>query len=52
MGLNLVANISQGPARSSEIIWRSEETTTAVIRLRAMAADGALQFPVIAVMTP
>lgn len=27
----------------------TEETTTGVIRLRAMAADGALQFPVIAV---
>jgi len=33
----------------SEIIGGSEETTTGVIRLRAMAADGALSFPVIAV---
>jgi adenosylhomocysteinase len=32
-----------------EIIGGTEETTTGVIRLRAMAADGALQFPVIAV---
>ncbi len=31
------------------IIGGTEETTTGVIRLRAMAADGALQFPVIAV---
>jgi len=33
----------------SEVIGSSEETTTGVIRLRAMAADGALSFPVIAV---
>jgi adenosylhomocysteinase len=33
----------------SEIIGGSEETTTGVIRLRAMAADGELSFPVIAV---
>ncbi len=32
-----------------EIIGGTEETTTGVIRLRAMAADGMLQFPVIAV---
>ena len=32
-----------------DIIGGTEETTTGVIRLRAMAADGALQFPVIAV---
>ncbi len=31
------------------IIGGTEETTTGVIRLRAMAADGMLQFPVIAV---
>jgi adenosylhomocysteinase len=31
------------------IIGGTEETTTGVIRLRAMAADGKLQFPVIAV---
>jgi adenosylhomocysteinase len=34
-----------------EIIGGTEETTTGVIRLRAMAADKALQFPVIAVNT-
>ncbi len=33
----------------SNIIGGTEETTTGVIRLRAMAADGALEFPVIAV---
>lgn len=32
-----------------EVIGGTEETTTGVIRLRAMAADGALEFPVIAV---
>ncbi len=32
-----------------EVIGGTEETTTGVIRLRAMAADGALAFPVIAV---
>ena len=32
-----------------DIIGGTEETTTGVIRLRAMAADGALNFPVIAV---
>ncbi len=32
-----------------EIIGGTEETTTGVIRLRAMAADGELKFPVIAV---
>jgi adenosylhomocysteinase len=32
-----------------EIVGGTEETTTGVIRLRAMAADGALNFPVIAV---
>jgi len=32
-----------------EVIGGTEETTTGVIRLRAMAADGALKFPVIAV---
>jgi adenosylhomocysteinase len=32
-----------------EVIGGSEETTTGVIRLRAMAADGALAFPMIAV---
>jgi adenosylhomocysteinase len=31
------------------VIGGTEETTTGVIRLRAMAADGALKFPVIAV---
>jgi adenosylhomocysteinase len=33
----------------ADVIGGTEETTTGVIRLRAMAADGALEFPVIAV---
>ncbi|PPK76047.1 adenosylhomocysteinase [Methylobacter tundripaludum] len=33
----------------AEVIGGTEETTTGVIRLRAMAAEGALKFPVIAV---
>ncbi|MCX6026790.1 MAG: adenosylhomocysteinase, partial [Chloroflexi bacterium] len=32
-----------------EVVGGTEETTTGVIRLRAMAADGALKFPIIAV---
>ena len=32
-----------------EIVGSTEETTTGIIRLRAMAADGALKFPVMAV---
>jgi len=33
----------------SDVIGGTEETTTGVIRLRAMAADGALTFPIVAV---
>ena len=33
----------------AELAGSTEETTTGIIRLRAMAADGVLQFPVIAV---
>jgi adenosylhomocysteinase len=33
----------------SEIIGGTEETTTGVIRLRAMAADGALKYPIVSV---
>jgi adenosylhomocysteinase len=32
-----------------EVVGGTEETTTGVIRLRAMAADGVLQYPIIAV---
>ena len=40
---------SSRPAQVKEVLAGTEETTTGVIRLRAMAADGALGFPVIAV---
>jgi adenosylhomocysteinase len=33
----------------ADVVGGTEETTTGVIRLRAMAADGALNFPIIAV---
>ena len=37
------------PAQVAEVLAGTEETTTGVVRLHAMAADGALGFPVIAV---
>ncbi len=37
------------PDQTGELLAGTEETTTGVIRLRAMAADGALRFPVVAV---
>lgn len=49
-GADLVSNIhSDYPDIAKQVIGSMEETTTGVIRLRAMAADGALKFPVIAV---
>ena len=49
-GADLVATIHKERRELlPEIIGGTEETTTGVIRLRAMAADGMLQFPVIAV---
>jgi len=49
-GADLVSNIhSDYPHMSDSILGSMEETTTGVIRLRAMAKDGALKFPVIAV---
>jgi len=49
-GADLVSNIhSDYPEIGKHILGSMEETTTGVIRLRAMEADGALQFPVIAV---
>src|SRR5256885_14225911 len=40
---------TQRKALVSGVIGSTEETTTGVIRLKAMARDGVLQFPVIAV---
>ena len=49
-GADLVATIHKDRRELLRgIIGGTEETTTGVIRLRAMAADGMLQFPVIAV---
>ena len=49
-GADLVSTLhKERPDQIKDIIGSTEETTTGVIRLRAMAADGALMFPVIAV---
>lgn len=49
-GADLVSTIhSDHPDMTDQIVCSMEETTTGVIRLRAMANDGALKFPVIAV---
>ena len=49
-GADLVSTLHKDrPDQIKDIIGGTEETTTGVIRLRAMAADGALKFPVIAV---
>jgi adenosylhomocysteinase len=37
------------PDQIAEILGGTEETTTGVIRLRAMAADGALRYPIVSV---
>jgi len=49
-GADLVAELHKGRRELLEhVIAGTEETTTGVIRLRAMAGDGALRFPIIAV---
>lgn len=49
-GADLVSEIHKNRTELIEdIVGGTEETTTGVIRLRAMANDGALRFPVIAV---
>lgn len=49
-GADLVSLLhSERPNQVPEIIGSTEETTTGVIRLRAMAKEGKLRFPVIAV---
>ena len=44
-----LATILHTERREIEVIGSTEETTTGVIRLRAMAADGTLRVPVVAV---
>jgi len=49
-GADLVATLhAEYPEKCSQIVGSMEETTTGVIRLRAMHKDGALKMPVIAV---
>jgi adenosylhomocysteinase len=49
-GADLVSTLHKDRRQAlKDILGGTEETTTGVIRLRAMAADGALNFPVIAV---
>jgi adenosylhomocysteinase len=49
-GCDLVVLLhQQRPEQLSEVLAGTEETTTGVIRLKAMAADDALAFPVLAV---
>ena len=49
-GADLVSELHKGRTELlPDVIGGTEETTTGVIRLRAMAKDGALRFPVVAV---
>jgi len=49
-GCDLVTLLhKERPGQLSELIGGTEETTTGVIRLRAMAADGVLAYPIVAV---
>ena len=49
-GADLVAELHKNRAdQVADVLAGTEETTTGVIRLRAMAADGALRFPIVAV---
>ncbi|HJN14312.1 MAG TPA: adenosylhomocysteinase [Armatimonadota bacterium] len=49
-GCDVVATLhSERPELAANVIGGSEETTTGVIRLRAMAAEGALKYPMLAV---
>jgi adenosylhomocysteinase len=49
-GCDLVTMLHQErPDQLKEIVGGTEETTTGVIRLRAMAADGVLAYPIVAV---
>ncbi len=49
-GADLVSQVHRtAPPWLGEVIGGTEETTTGVVRLRAMAADGALRYPIVAV---
>ncbi|MBN1383348.1 MAG: adenosylhomocysteinase [Elusimicrobia bacterium] len=48
-GADLVSTLHSGGYNLKNIIGGTEETTTGVIRLKAMAQDGVLKYPIIAV---
>jgi adenosylhomocysteinase len=49
-GADLVSTLhKERPEQVDEVLGGTEETTTGVIRLRAMAEDGALGYPIVAV---
>ncbi len=49
-GADVVGRIhAERPEMLADIIGGTEETTTGVIRLKAMAADGALRYPIVSV---
>ena len=48
-GADLVSSILEAGSGFEDIIGGTEETTTGVIRLRAMEKEGALKFPILAV---
>ncbi len=49
-GADLVSTLHrERPSQADEVLGGTEETTTGVIRLRAMAKDGVLRYPIIAV---
>ncbi|HEY0720730.1 MAG TPA: adenosylhomocysteinase [Gammaproteobacteria bacterium] len=49
-GADLVSTLHREfPEHLGEVVGGTEETTTGVIRLRAMAVDGALRYPIVAV---
>ncbi len=49
-GCDMVTTLhKQRPEQVPEVLGGTEETTTGVIRLRAMAADGALRYPIVSV---
>lgn len=48
-GADLITILHSGEGKISKVIGGTEETTTGVVRLKAMAANGVLKYPVIAV---
>jgi len=49
-GCDLVSRLhSERPGQTSEVLAGTEETTTGVVRLRAMEAERALRYPIVAV---